>query len=923
MFRILFFLRYKNQLRRTRPRLISGLDDVIEGALKNAGGKIIEERRLLAAVFDEKTLSFWLDILIVIETVMRNLEAAPSEFYGYSLVLGRDLPAGAEPLCRFLAGGPRAGGVFVDAAAKRGLAPYAFFEGLQSWPEEDRKKRYDLEDYSRLTEFRNFPPAPGIFPLRETILRALRQGHKRNTLLLGRRFIGKREGLYRYCEEISPKNDGGNAAPEAGEKRSMFFPPLAVRFDSFGINALTDALSPRISALLGKTGAVSGPAELEELHDFLFRERLRDELPEYYVRKMRRFFTLLLEEYIEAAGKRRALPVLVLENLQCAGETARGICIDAYTAVKGSRELLVLGTCTEVSGEWEAVFPRVIKLNARKIPVRDPAGLPPDLREMLYALYLFGACFPGNMLRQLFEEEGKSPALFSKALFLLCALGAIDSFEDPKPRAGDLAGYTEHIPGELKNRIRAMVRGRLLAWTGRNKLNPCFNLLKKLAELGGPAEDQLVLKALSSDLIGGASSAFETACASGLPENLTGSGRAPVIRYIFKTTEALLRSDAEGIRKAFKEPPPDCSAFPVLKAQVLVNLSCCHLGMRDISSALETVKDAILQSQGKNNFCLSQSYRLFSLVNLSRQQTGETLDYISFAAENAEKTGSLHELAISAYYAAAAQFLYGNVSRAERLARQARDHALAAGRPDWADRSRFLEGRLAFETGRYREALEIFEALRKEPYGAALPEKERLLSAWVYRARVYFQNPLIQKPSDGGNDADLFEVEAAFLAGNFKRSSELAGLLSNPHMKENFLFTEQPDWRSGFAQCELLCFSRGELWDRMICVYRSLALCRISPAGGEEALHNMQRILRDEKLSEMDPWDSFYFYAWYRILEQTGAGQVDMNTAVSIAFKRLQRRASRIDDIETRRRYLSQPRWNSALSAAAKEFKLI
>jgi hypothetical protein len=152
---------------------------------------------------------------------------------------------------------------------------------------------------------------------------------------------------------------------------------------------------------------------------------------------------------------------------------------------------------------------------------------------------------------------------------------------------------------------------------------------------------------------------------------------------------------------------------------------------------------------------------------------------------------------------------------------------------------------------------------------------------------------------------------------------DVSSVLTNPHREENFLYTEQPDWRSGFAQCELLYFSRGELWDRMICAYHSLALCRISPAGGEEAMHKMQRILWDEQLSEMDPWDAFYFYAWYRILEQTGAGQVDMNTAVSMAFKRLQRRASRIDEIETRRQYLNQPRWNGALSLAAKEFKLI
>jgi hypothetical protein len=48
-----------------------------------------------------------------------------------------------------------------------------------------------------------------------------------------------------------------------------------------------------------------------------------------------------------------------------------------------------------------------------------------------------------------------------------------------------------------------------------------------------------------------------------------------------------------------------------------------------------------------------------------------------------------------------------------------------------------------------------------------------------------------------------------------------------------------------------------------------------------------------------------------------------MNTAVSMAFKRLQRRASRIDDPKIRQAYLTQPRWNGALSLAAKEHMLI
>jgi len=50
---------------------------------------------------------------------------------------------------------------------------------------------------------------------------------------------------------------------------------------------------------------------------------------------------------------------------------------------------------------------------------------------------------------------------------------------------------------------------------------------------------------------------------------------------------------------------------------------------------------------------------------------------------------------------------------------------------------------------------------------------------------------------------------------------------------------------------------------------------------------------------------------------------VDMNTVVSIAYKRLQRRAARIDDKETKQAFLTLSRWNNALILAAREYKLV
>jgi hypothetical protein len=142
----------------------------------------------------------------------------------------------------------------------------------------------------------------------------------------------------------------------------------------------------------------------------------------------------------------------------------------------------------------------------------------------------------------------------------------------------------------------------------------------------------------------------------------------------------------------------------------------------------------------------------------------------------------------------------------------------------------------------------------------------------------------------------------------------------------NFLYTEQPDWRSGFAQCEALIVPLGDLKHHVISTYQSLAMGQMGslfPDGGKSAVQCMQRLTRKEVLSDIDPMGSFYFYALYQVLYHAEANQVDMNTAVSMAFKRLQRRASRIDDPETRRDFLNLNYWNRSLSLVAKEYKLI
>ena len=669
--------------------------------------------------------------------------------------------------------------------------------------------------------------------------------------------------------------------------------------------------------------------EINSLWENLFQQRLRDEISPFMIQKGRRFFTLLLEMYVNIAKQNKVTPALILENIHKAEKSSAQIFMDVISSLPDRQKILILGICSREIPEnelknWERIFPRIIKLDRENNPP-PPPQMPIELWEICYSLYLFNRCFPASMATQLLKEEGKNPAMISGALSILYAQGIIDSIEDPQLRINNFNSKAEVILGEKKELIKAIIRRRLLSRVKLGNLSPCFNLLTILASLNGDekTEDELILKSIYADLVNGTLNKIEAAIKTGLLQTITGTERAQAIIYIYQTMRALIRGGENDIRSAFNTNAPDCSLFPVLNAQAQINISAYQLGIRNAKPAMDTIKEAILLSQGKNSYCLAQAYRLFSLVNISRQQAGETNEYLNFAMENAEKTGNDHELGISAYYAAASQFLFGNVSKALRLAQKAREQTLTFGLPDWADRARFLEGRLIFEIGFYREALEIFEELQKKPSGWNSPEKDRLLAAWEYRAQVFLRNPLFKKPENSGREADIFEIEAAYLAGNYPKTVELANALSLLSIDENFLFTEQADWRNGFAQCELLYFSPEDIWKRLVCTYHSLALCRISPEYGEEAMNNMRHILRDERLSEMDPWDAFYFYAWYRVLEQTGAEQIDMNTAVSMAFKRLQRRASRIDDTETRRTFLSRPRWNSELSRAAKEFRLI
>jgi tetratricopeptide (TPR) repeat protein len=908
-----FVLRFQTQLKRTRPKLLHQLEKSIMETIESFGGEVTAKHKLIGASFDDTGIGVIMDMLCILENMGQALEQASSELYGYSCVFGRDVDEEDVPLLiRGLPPDLWDTGIWCDLNLRTSLKPFVDFDDPLLPP--DYQKPFS--GYARVKKIRK---KLAFFAGEETpwmdnsgkINQYLKQDARRNTVIAGAEFIGKREGLYRYCADTM-----GN------------FPPLLVRFGcGNAVTCIADALTWEIKQALasGDAEQLAGTAEL------FFRERFREEVSEFLVKRGREFFQLLTNAYKAAAERAKVQPVVVLENLQAADSHARSIISSAYLQPGIRDNLYFYGTCTDMKAlkPWEEIFPRIIKFSPEKKNRPGLPDIPPGLWEMAYACVLFSRFFPGHLIPRLLAEEGKNPAMIEKTLTLLSDLRLTGGLSDPSPRFANLASRAENILGKRADRIRKIVRNRLMAWVESGRIKPCFRLLEALSALGGEGSEALMIEAVCGDVINGTCGGIEKAIGDGSLAPVVGKNRVVPLTCIFTTQKALSRGSREQIVQTCAKPLPIDAFQSDFRAHILTSRASYSLSACDVDSAAALTKEAMLISQGENSGRdLARVYRLFSLIDFTNRQFSDAIDYFTFAAEAAERTGDTAELTLIDYYSAAAHFIFGNISKAVRLTRQAEEAALTAGLPDWADRCRFLKGRLHFEMGCYQEALDIFKSLETDHYGPAPEGFVQTVAAWIYRSNIYLRNARSgEKPAETGEcyDGRLFELEEAYLSGDYRKILELALGRSNTLTKDRFLYIEQPDWRSGFAQCELLLFPMKDLWDRMFLTYRALALCHLTngkQGEKEEAIREMRQIMREE-LPDADPNDAFYFYSYYRVLKRSGASEVDMNTAISLAFKRLQRRASRIDDNQTKRSFLSSHYWNGALEIAAKEHKLI
>ena len=871
--------------------------------------------------------------------------------------------------------------------------------------------------FRELKKFRSFESAKRRYPHRDKIKKILTLEGDKNTLLLGFESADMKDGIYNYCTGILGENPplvirfvSEGTDYETG---------------GLGLVSFIDAFTPRLRSFIADAASEAKIKEkleeLDALHAMLFMERLREEWLPGTIKRAKIFLRSLLAAYFAATKTRSLKPVLILEDITLAGFSAR-VFIDVYSSLKNKGELLVLGVDSnsketsessqggnlkrkELQG-WKRVFSRILLFTSEDsvsgrthrnvnpqntilqnaIPWDD---IPKDLLEIIYCIFLFGRYFPSHLFPQLFQEAGLNPDVYSRVLKILLTLGVITSMEDPQPFVSECDLQAWEISPELIGRIHVTVRDRLLFWARNDRLGLCYNLLKILSGLGECVGGVLVLKSLRADVHNGTYKGIEEAIKEGSFASVVGEENTFLLGYIYKTLKALVWGGSEEIQQAFGEPvPPSIIDPPVPRAdpkqrtegsrqsptladegdpfyvsclaKVHTSLAAFHIGSFNPDAASEALRKALFLNRDLREDP-APAYRLFSLLNFSRQRTDDALEYITFAMEQSEKTGQKEEIFLSCYYASSINLVYGNLFWAEQLAAKAEETALMLGYTNWGMRARFLKGRVSFEIGRYKEALEVFisvDSMRsKETSWVAGPagtagEMASTLKAWINRTKFFLghfpsRNEDTELSGPGfwlRSDAAIFAIEAAYYSSDFKKAEILAeDFLSHSeenlpelqpgqfHSWQDFLYTEQPDWRSGFSQCEFLFQPEKLPGTKLVRIYRAMAQCALHPSLElrKEILDRMQRFMRDELLPGTDPNDGFYFFAWYSMLKSfqnskdTLASQVDLYTVVNTGFKRLQRRANRIDDTKTKQEFLNLPHWNNAICQAAREYNLV
>ncbi|MCD1654863.1 hypothetical protein K7J14_09125 [Treponema zuelzerae] len=331
---------------------------------------------------------------------------------------------------------------------------------------------------------------------------------------------------------------------------------------------------------------------------------------------------------------------------------------------------------------------------------------------------------------------------------------------------------------------------------------------------------------------------------------------------------------------------------------------------------------------------LSGEYRSLSLIaflSLVQKKADDSIVYLEYALENAEKMHDPSAVIATRFDMAMVYFVMGNYHFSLCVLDSLDKPVGEYYAKDREILHVFMKGRVQFELGAYRQAELLFQTASALADAHGIPGADPLCRVWYARS-IMHQNRFASAESILSSHLGAIPEAAVFLAESALLSGRpLAGFSPAKHPlfqeavdSKRRLFTPATfDWSSGFALAEDRCYcASGEpsVLERMYSFYQAVWDVRFNSSPDISKL----AVLSREALDAKDPWAAVYFYfAWDYGLRAGTVPAADMSVWLSMAFKYMQKRANYISDNGMREEFMQTPTFNSRLWRAARENMLI
>ncbi len=560
---------------------------------------------------------------------------------------------------------------------------------------------------------------------------------------------------------------------------------------------------------------------------------------------------------------------------------------------KSPLEVYLIGT-KALSSSFGEIMEKMQE-HCRFSPLTDPlfaevdlTVLPDDLLELTYLVYKASFYLFIDELSAFFAFLGKQAEFLDALADRMHAYGILCAYRDFRSLNPLVLPEVELKLGSRRKDLDGHIARFLWSKHEDGKLQPCFSFYEALIDLKFPVPDSFLVSCL-----------YHSSNAGTELVKIKDKFRIPAL---FETVEKL-----ELARNKYE------------------------WGSFEESSALAKNVLHVFQKE----HVLAGEYRTLSLMamlSLARNSCDDSVVYLEYALENAEKMHDSSAILCTTFDMAMVYFINGNFHFALCTLETVEKIIGTCYAKDWEVLLFFMKGRIAFELGNYRDAELLFQTAASLASVNLIPESVALCRVWYARSlshlnRFATAQNILESCVNTIPEAYIFLLEAGLLSGRTVMGIDFPESLVPLFSSEEYWTAEKITWTSGFSIAEDRCYGSScetRLASRMYEAFSLYYRSRFNLEGDVSQVVSKLAVIARKALDITDPYAALYYYFCYDLgNKRPEVLPADTTTFLSRGFKYMQKRANEIEDNGVREQFMQNPTWNSRLYRNARENMLI